>query len=626
MPMSVTPLPGPYSYSVAPYLREIVDCGDVRSPVREIYIKKGAQVGATVGIIENLIGYLIAVVRSAPAMYITADGELAQLRMESNITPMIQQSGLSEFIRSVDETNSRKTGKTDKKIEWIGGGYLVPAGARNPNKGRSISVQYSLQDELAGWPVLAGTDGDPKDIFDARTKAYHLTRKIFGPSTPGIKGQDKIGDLYLKGDQREYWVPCRKCGHLQPLRWHGINPVNGVVYGMVWTVADGQLDPDSVRYVCSECGHGHVNEDKSFMLDPDNGAKWVPTARSANREIRSYHITGLLSPPEMYPWSAAVADWLEAWDADNNRPKDVAKLQTFYNNVLGESFEAKFDKLRSETVFSHRRPYIYGQIPNGYAKRNSESEILLLTAGVDVHKHSLKVGVFGWTKHSRCYLIDYMTITGQTPDAKSETEHRSNSCWNELEELILAKEYIADDGKRYRVQTTFIDSGFNHDTVVGFCSDFSGGVFPVKGREYPPKSAKVREFFNLDSASGVKGYGITVDVYKERWSNALKRTWQEGPQQPRCHFNAPENATDLQLKELTTEYRREKYEKGTKKMVGYEWFRPSGAANELWDVLIYSAAAVDLIAYDRCVEYWGLEGTDMLKFWDAAEKEQLFFT
>jgi phage terminase large subunit GpA-like protein len=591
-----------------------------------VYIKKGAQIGATVGIIENIIGYLIAVVRSAPCMYITADGELAQLRMESNITPMIQQSGLSDFIRSVDETNSRKTGKTDKKIEWLGGGYLVPAGARNPNKGRSISVQYSLQDELAGWPMLAGQDGDPKDIFDSRTKAYHLTRKIIGPSTPGIKGQDKIGDLYLRGDQRQYFVPCKHCGHKQPLRWHGINPANGISYGIKWDLDDGQLIPESVRYICSECGGAHSNADKAFMLDPANGAEWVPTARPKDKDIRSYHITGLLSPPEMYPWSAAVQDWLEAWDVVNNRPIDVAKLQTFYNNVLGESFEAKFDKLRSETVYAHRRPYIYGMIPNNYALKHSESEILLLTAGVDVHKHSLRVGVFGWTKHSRCYLIDYFTLDGTTPDGKSETEHRSNSCWQKLEELILVKEYSADDGKRYRIQTTFIDSGFNHDTVVGFCSDFSGGVFPIKGREYPPKSAKVREFFNMDSASGVKGYGITVDVYKERLSNSLKRQWTEGVTQPRYHFNAPENSLDSQLKELTVEYRREKYEKGTKKVLGYEWFRPSGAANELFDVLIYSAAALDLIAYNLCVEYWGFESTDWLKFWEAAQTEQLFFT
>ena len=40
LPASVTPMPGYYSYDVNPALREIIDCGDLRSPIREVNFKK----------------------------------------------------------------------------------------------------------------------------------------------------------------------------------------------------------------------------------------------------------------------------------------------------------------------------------------------------------------------------------------------------------------------------------------------------------------------------------------------------------------------------------------------------------------------------------------------------------
>jgi phage terminase large subunit GpA-like protein len=122
-------------------------------------------------------------------MMVTADADLANLRLSTNIIPMIQSSGLEHLIRSSDEGNTRKTGKTDKKLEWIGGGYLVPFGAQNANKLRSLSIQFLLRDEIDGWPDIVGKDGDPIKLSADRTAGYEETRKILDLSTPAIKGQ-----------------------------------------------------------------------------------------------------------------------------------------------------------------------------------------------------------------------------------------------------------------------------------------------------------------------------------------------------------------------------------------------------------------------------------------------------
>src|SRR5690554_3217460 len=56
LPPSVTSLPGYFRFEVAPYLREIVDCLSVDSPIREVAVMKGAQVCMTTGVLENAIG------------------------------------------------------------------------------------------------------------------------------------------------------------------------------------------------------------------------------------------------------------------------------------------------------------------------------------------------------------------------------------------------------------------------------------------------------------------------------------------------------------------------------------------------------------------------------------------
>ncbi|HET6494978.1 MAG TPA: phage terminase large subunit family protein, partial [Thermoleophilia bacterium] len=52
LPAQLTPMPGPYRFDVTPYLREIVDCIGIESPVREVSLMKGVQMAATVGILE----------------------------------------------------------------------------------------------------------------------------------------------------------------------------------------------------------------------------------------------------------------------------------------------------------------------------------------------------------------------------------------------------------------------------------------------------------------------------------------------------------------------------------------------------------------------------------------------
>jgi terminase, large subunit len=620
LPPQVTPMPGFYRFDVAPYLREIVDCLGTESPVRELAFMKGVQICATVGVLENAIGYFADHVKTAPVMLVTADAELAKLRMESYITPMLQYSGLTAIIKSADETNGRKTGKTDRKVEWLGGGFLIPFGAQNANKLRSISIQVLLRDEIDGWPDTVGKDGDPLKLSADRTAAYESSRKIADISTPLIKGQSKIARRFAQGDQRYYFVCCLKCSHPQVLRWRRTSE-DGVISGIVWDMEDGRLVPDSVRYLCEQCGHAHTNDDKMQLLSPDHGAEWRPTAVPANPYCRSYHLSALYSPVGMQTWSMCVEKWLEAWDVERNQHRDIAALQVFYNNVLGETFEVHGQGVRFDAVSSHRRhEYRLGQVPNKWASISCGGPVLLLTCAVDVHKDNLAVAVFGWCRDRRAILIDYWRFEGNTERLDDP------GTWVRLRKLVEEHEYCADDGKKYRVSLTLVDSGYSTDVVYAFAADYESGVYPVKGRESSPKSASIREFSEFTTPMGTVAYGITVDIYKDRWASALRREWDGQELQPTGHFNAPLDVSDKQLKELTVETKKERIEKGTGKRLGFHWQRPGGSANELWDLLVYNNAALELLAWDVCRRQMELDFVNWNAFYDRALQERLYFT
>lgn len=615
LPSSVTNLPGYLRYNVNPFMREIVDCFDVDSPVREVNLKKGVQITYSTAL-ESGVLYFMGHVKTLPMMYMTADKELAVARIENNFIPMINHSGMDHLIRSSDEGNSRKTGKTKDHIQFAGGGYLIPFGAKNADKMRSFSIAVMLKDEIDAWPDVVGKDGDPDDLSNGRCKAYWDKRKIFRGSTPLIKGSSKIEKAYLEGDQRKYFVLCKHCGFEQVLRWS--TPDN--VGGFKWDFDEnGTLINSSVRYCCQQCGGAHYEHDKARLFSEEHGAKWKPTAHPKRAGVRSYHLPAMYSPIGMQPWYACVEDYLSGFDPIERKVKDIAKYQVFYNNILGEPFEIMGSKIRFEAVSTHRRTiYTMGNIPNSYAIQYAGSPILLLTCQVDVHKTFLAVAVTGWCRDSRTFLVDYKRIEGE------DFSDRSEKGWGQLQKLIEETKYYSDDGKEYRVMLTLIDAGYSHDTVISFCADYAQAVYPILGRDRPSKSQTIKEFASFETQLGTIGYKIVVDHYKDRLAPVLRREWVEDMGvQDEYHFNAPVDTTDAQIKELTVETRREKID--PQGHVSYEWYRPGNARNELWDLLCYGHAAIEIYAWSVCIKQFELKSVDWPKFWDYIEFENKFY-
>ena len=162
--------------------------------------------------------------------------------------------------------------------------------------------------------------------------------------------------------------------------------------------------------------------------------------------------------------------------------------------------------------------------------------------------------------------------------------------------------------------------GESYDAVINFCGDYASGVVPIVGRDRPDKSQKIETFSEFETKLKTFGYKIVVDYYKDRLAPVLRREWKEEQgQQKRYHFNAPVDTTDDELKQLTAETKKEKID--TKGVTTFFWYRPSGRKNELWDLLVYGHAAVEMIAWAYSEENdLDFSQFSWNEFWDHRQK------
>ena len=618
LPRELTPKHGYYDYNYTPYMREIVDCFSPLSPVREIVVMKGVQIGMTTGVLEAAIAYFIGSVPT-PQLYVSADKELVTIRMKTKVDRMLDNCGLREKIFSQTNIgNRRKTGDTKTEKEYPGG-FLHAIGARNPGKLRSMSYPVILFDELDGFPDRLGDEGDPVDLARNRSNAFARKRKLLYISTPLIMQTSKIYRMFLQGDQRYYHIPCRHCGEMIKLEWH-LNEnetATGQRAGVMFDLTEsGRLIPESVHYKTQCCGKRLYDHDKAVFL-PDG--VWIPTALPYHDGVRSYQISALYSPPGMYSWTEMVYDWLACWDVHKNRVRDLEKYREFRNTKEGLPFEERGEAPRFERVIAHRRTYASNQIPNTMAARDAGGPVQILTCSCDIQADKIYCDIMGWCEGGRSFGVDFRTLEGDTVDI-------TRGPWRELEKIIESEVWTSDDGRQYRIRATFIDAGYRADQVYRFCAQYSSGVFPTFGVDWLLDGVTFRQASKATiEKAGTLVFRINTSKIKDRIAASFRRDWNTGELQPEWHPNFPEDYGDDIFRMYEAEYKAKKYDKKTNKLLGIYWVQTPNAQNHKFDTHCYNVAALEMVAEYVCVETLGLESLDWPAFWSYC-RDGVYYT
>jgi len=163
---------------------------------------------------------------------------------------------------------------------------------------------------------------------------FQFRRYVGNPDTTG-KG---INERFQESDQREWNVPCNKCGEHSELDWfetvvEAITDRDGQVINYVlrdkdWEEGCGR----DINIVCPKCLEG------SLIRDSKDG-KWVP--HNPKCDVVGYHFSMLCSP---------INSIAKMWRAFRKALNDPGLLKQFYNSYLGLPFASAGNKVTSELL------------------------------------------------------------------------------------------------------------------------------------------------------------------------------------------------------------------------------------------------------------------------------------
>ena len=403
--------PGPWRTARTPYLREVMDCLSVRSPVQRVVMMFAAQLGKT----EVGLNWIQYVIRHAPApmLVVVPTIEVRKRWVKQRLDPMLETPGMRELL----DPRRRRDSSNSEDFKDFPGGVLVLGGANSPASLASMPIRYVLCDEVDRFPWEVGQEGDPLGLIDERTKTFPR-RKVLLVSTPTVKGQSRIEGEFLASDQREFHVPCPDCGEFQVLRWRH----DDGSYGLTVSESTGK-----VWYTCQHCGVMIPEHAKTRMLA---AGRWIP--KYPDRPVRGYHLSGLYSPLGLgFGWSELWQQWKEAH-------RDTSNLKRFINTTLGELWEEQGETLDDVSLFSRREPFDPDTLP-----------IRLRAAGVDVQADRLEMSVYGYGMGEEAWCIEHVILPGDTAQP---------TVWTDLANELAAA----------GVQACAIDSGYRPDQVYKF--------------------------------------------------------------------------------------------------------------------------------------------------------------
>lgn len=558
-----------------PYMREIMDCLSIESPIQEVVLMKGAQIAATeVG--NNFIGYIIHHA-PAPTMMVMPTGDAAQENSKIRIQPMIDATPvLRERIRPA---RSRDAGNT-LLLKEFDGGLLFMTGANSSVGLRSKPIRNLFLDEIDDYPGDVDNQGDPLEQAITRTSTFERNRKIFIPSTPTVRSTSKIEPRFLRGDQRYYYVPCPHCGHYQRLQFGALKWPKG--------------EPTKVHYECENCPTPIYNHHKTAMLE---AGEWRAHAPQNAGRTASFHISSLYSPVGWKSW-ATIA---EQWESAQGFPD---RLKVFVNTVLGETWEERGEAPDWQKLYARRRPQPKQVVP---------APVVFLTGYADVQKDRLEAQIIGWGRNKQKWVVDYIVLPGSPflPEV-----------WEQLTDLVNST-WLHASGVDIPLMRFGVDSGFATNEVYHWAAaQAPGKVLVMKGQEqgHTPLGTPAPVYSDTKGRKlkyGLKRWPVSTSLLKSELYGCLKLdppTDEElaaGAQYPPGFFHFPEWLDAEYFQQLTAE----QLLSTTNKRTGHtkqEWINTrAGQRNEALDTAIGARAAAAHFGLDRFSERW----------WQRSEEE-----
>jgi phage terminase large subunit GpA-like protein len=531
-----------------PYLRAILDA--FHEPgVEIVVVQASSQVGKTAAAVIVVAYHMVHDPSPILVVEPTVD-PMAKDFSRNRLRPIIEAS--PTLRERVGKRRAKDSSNTTLAITFRGGDVAI-GGANSAASLAARSRRLLVLDEVDRYPLELPGEGSTIALAMKRTAAYRHRRRVLMLSSPTLHG-GTIDTWFQRGDQRRFHVPCPECGEMHPLQWANVRWVND--------------DPTTARLHCPSCDH--AMDDAERLAAVANGEWRAAQPERPDRSIVSFHLWEAYSP--FSSLTEIVAAFLRAkavWKTGNR-----SELHTWQNTTLGEPVEPDEGEGVEPHVLLLRReaydPTVH--IPGG---------ICAMTLGVDVQDERLEALVVGWGPGEESWLLDRITIPGDTSRPQP---------WKELDAL-LDVEFQHQLGPRLRILATCIDSaGHRTSEVYEYCHrQAARRVYATIGRagNHPLVSSPAPRRWGRGERQ-VPLYTVGVDAAKAIAMSRLAMP-EKGPGY--MHIPATDWADEELALQLTSERLVTVYTRGIRKV---EW-KKIRIRNEALDCYVLAYAALRLL-------------------------------
>jgi len=470
-------MPGHYSLAPTPVLREILRaCSD--PTVRKVVVQKSAQVGYTVGVVCNVMGYY-AHQRPSVQIALFPREKSAKDFAAEKLDPMIRATKpLAERIN----LKSRAAGNSQTRKHYPGG-LIKLVGSNSPSDVKSTSARVAIIEEPDDASTNVRGQGESLKLIEERVKAYADHLVLIG-GTPTAKGASSIEAEILASDQRKYHIPCPHCSEWHIPSWERVTIPEDLgqapreIYGLArW---------ESAFYACPSCGVAWTEEERHEAI---RRGHFEATAQAT--AAVGFLINELLSTFDGSRVPVLARKYLEArHKADEG---DTSELIAFTNSTLGLPFEYRGELPEEDELRARAEPYSEWCVPGGG---------LVPLVSVDVQHDRLAVTCWVIGRREEMWLAFWGELHGQTMIPME-------GAWLELDQL-LEKTVKHESGAALSIEAVAIDSSDGQT---------SSAVYEYV-RQRDKKKSRV---FAVKGASDAEG---KVEIWRPEQSNSVDPNWQ----------------------------------------------------------------------------------------------------
>jgi phage terminase large subunit GpA-like protein len=557
----INPHPGPYSFSVTPWWREIIDL-IFHADTRQVWAYKATQVGWT-RLMINVMCYAAAHPELAGGLgLLMPDEDSVHDIFSEEIQPTIDQS---ETMRA--HKTGRAWDETKGEI-WLDTMPIFGLYAGSVQRLARRTLRMVIGDEIDKYRPFRH-EASPIRLLLKRTDRWnHLARALFGssPSTP----EGNICQGYQACvDKRHYFVPCPHCGQYQQIDWTRIRGLKQAKGDTKFERAQWVIENRPCYYECEHCQQPIAEAHKPAMAQVgrwvsglgDGIHDWKPVQtvdESGNlhgERPRSENIAVHMPAYLAVDWNKLAAEFIEA-------EGDIDKTRDFENARKARPFQQRLKSIRPSVIRDKRdiSPLPIGEAQDGGPVSKVPKWVLGVYATVDTQKDWFALAIRGWGWGYRSQLL----------------YHGTCYTFDEVYERGLACAFPTEEGSLISPKVLLIDSGYHTDQVYEF-SRRDIRIVPVKGG---PDSMR-KNFQWTEPTPGVRLLLLNVNHYKSALDSLIHD--HDATKWLTHRLVSEQYCMEMASEELVTDPR-------SKRPV---WIQ-RGGRNEAWDLETYQRAAAEI--------------------------------